>query len=174
MLREDGLLPCAFVLLAFLAQTCCLYQYILQVIGSVQSVQDALFQITSRLREIIFPPKQHVSHVSSSPYFSAYQELPSPSFRPRHDQTSPGHYHSPAEMPHTYDNRSTGQGQAHLSFPHDMDRTDGANGENERHHYGSDRAYGLSFERPSSPKTWHPQVCPVASWVSQLVFENDH
>ncbi|KMS97210.1 hypothetical protein BVRB_7g177620 [Beta vulgaris subsp. vulgaris] len=131
---------------------------LVQVIGSVQSVQDALFQITSRLREIIFPPKQHLSHVSSSPYFSAYQELPSPSFRPRHDQTSPGHYHSPVEMPHTYDNRSTGQGQAHLSFPHDMDRTDGANGENERHHYGSDRAYGLSFERPSSPKTWHHQA----------------
>uniref|UniRef100_A0A803KQP9 K Homology domain-containing protein n=1 Tax=Chenopodium quinoa TaxID=63459 RepID=A0A803KQP9_CHEQI len=132
---------------------------VVQVIGSLQSVQDALFQITSRLRDVLFPPKQHLSHVSSSPYFTTYQELPSPSFRPRHDQASPGHYHSPVGLPHAYDNRSAGQGQAHSSFPHEMDRVDGPSGEHDHHQYGSDRAsYGLSFEKPASPKVWHPQA----------------
>uniref|UniRef100_A0A803M9S3 K Homology domain-containing protein n=1 Tax=Chenopodium quinoa TaxID=63459 RepID=A0A803M9S3_CHEQI len=135
---------------------------VVQVIGSLQSVQDALFQITSRLRDVLFPPKHHLSHVSSSPYFTTYQELPSPSFRPRHDQASPGHYHSPAGLSHAYDNRSAGLGLAHSSFPHDMDRVDGPSGEHDHHghhQYGSDRAsYGLSYERPASPKVWHPQA----------------
>ncbi|KAL2932895.1 RNA-binding KH domain-containing protein RCF3 [Bienertia sinuspersici] len=131
---------------------------LVQVTGSLQSVQDALFQITCRLREALFPPKQHHSHVSSSPYFSSYQELPSPSFRSRHDQSSPGHYHSPVGLSHAYDNRAAGQGQAHTSYSHDVDRNDGANGERDHHLYGDERTHGLSYERPSSPKVWHPQA----------------
>ncbi|KAK4373900.1 hypothetical protein RND71_004577 [Anisodus tanguticus] len=39
---------------------------VLQVIGSMQSVQDALFQITCRLRDAMFPVKPHVSNIARS------------------------------------------------------------------------------------------------------------
>lgn len=133
---------------------------VVQVIGNLQSVQDALFQITSRLREVMFP-RPHLSHVSGSSYMSAYPELPSPSFRPRHDQASPGHYHSPVGLPHGYgyDSRSAGPGQGPPAFSHGTDRCSGANIEQDRHRYGADRAsYGPPFERPHSPGAWHPQA----------------
>lgn len=133
---------------------------VVQVIGNLQSVQDALFQITSRLREVMFP-RPHLSHVSGSSYMSAYPELPSPSFRPRHDQASPGHYHSPVGLPHGYgyDSRSAGPGQDPPAFSHGTDRCSGANIEQDRHRYGADRAsYGPPFERPHSPGAWHPQA----------------
>lgn len=136
---------------------------VVQVIGNLQSVQDALFQITGRLREIIFP-RPHLSHVSSSSYMATYPELPSPSFRPRHDQASPSHYHSPVGFSHNhgyaYDNRPCGQGQGPPpAFSHGSDRSGGANSEQDRHRYTSDRAsYGRSFERPPSPGAWHTQV----------------
>lgn len=76
--------------------SCCLNS--LQVIGSMQSVQDALFQITCRLRDAMFPVKPHVSTIAP-PHFPPYSEVPSPSFRPRHDPASPS-YHSPVGYPH--------------------------------------------------------------------------
>lgn len=71
---------------------------VLQVIGSMQSVQDALFQITCRLRDAMFPGKPHVLTIAP-PHFPPYSEIPSPSFRPRHDPASPS-YHSPVGYPH--------------------------------------------------------------------------
>ncbi|XP_016550364.2 KH domain-containing protein HEN4 isoform X3 [Capsicum annuum] len=102
---------------------------VLQVIGSIQSVQDALFQITCRLRDAMFPLKPHVSNIAP-PHFPPYAEIPSPSFRPRHDPASPS-YHSP------------------VGYPHDR----------APHFYGYERQGHVPFfDRPPSPGRWGPQA----------------
>ncbi|XP_015061704.1 KH domain-containing protein At4g18375 isoform X1 [Solanum pennellii] len=101
---------------------------VLQVIGSMQSVQDALFQITCRLRDAMFPVKPHVSTIVP-PHFPPYSEIPSPSFMPRHDPASPS-YHSPVGYP--------------------QDRAP--------HFYGYERqGHAPYFDRPPSPGRWGPQ-----------------
>lgn len=55
-----------------------------QVIGSLPCVQDALFQITGRLRETFYPVKPYHSNVMGAPHM----EMPPPSFKPRHDPAS--------------------------------------------------------------------------------------
>ncbi|CAN4095177.1 unnamed protein product [Withania somnifera] len=102
---------------------------VLQVIGSLQSVQDALFQITCRLRDAMFPVQPHVSNIAP-PHFPPYSEIPSPSFRPRHDPASPS-YHSP------------------VGYPHDR----------APHFYGYERQGHVPFfDRPPSPGRWGPQA----------------
>ncbi|KAD6794816.1 hypothetical protein E3N88_05712 [Mikania micrantha] len=54
---------------------------VVQVIGNLQCVQDALFQITGRLRETFFPVQPYFSNG----YMGPYPEMPPPSFRPRYD-----------------------------------------------------------------------------------------
>ncbi|KAH9624538.1 hypothetical protein KSS87_017748 [Heliosperma pusillum] len=121
---------------------------LVQVTGNVQSVQDALFQITSRIREILFPPRQQL-----------FQELPSPSVHPRHDQFSPGHYHSPVGLNQGYE--SFRQGPTHPSpLSQSIERIGGANSEQDRYHYSGDRAPLPPYvpERPPSPNSWYPQA----------------
>lgn len=102
---------------------------VLQVIGSMPSVQDALFQISCRLRDAMFPVKPHVSNIAP-PHFPPYSEIPSPSFRPRHDPASPS-YHSP------------------VGYPHDR----------APHFYGYERQGHVPFfDRPPSPGRWGPQA----------------
>ncbi|KAJ8539351.1 hypothetical protein K7X08_013603 [Anisodus acutangulus] len=102
---------------------------VLQVIGSMQSVQDALFQITCRLRDAMFPVKPHVSNIAPA-HFPSYSEIPSPSYRPRHDPASPS-YHSP------------------VGYPHDR----------APHFYGYERQGHVPFfDRPPSPGRWGPQA----------------
>ncbi|XP_060172978.1 KH domain-containing protein HEN4-like isoform X2 [Lycium barbarum] len=102
---------------------------VLQVIGSMQSVQDALYQISCRLRDAMFPVKPHASNIAP-PHFPSYSEIPSPSFRPRHDPASPG-YHSP------------------VGYPHDR----------APHFYGYERQGHVPFfDRPPSPGRWGPQA----------------
>ncbi|KVH92905.1 K Homology domain-containing protein [Cynara cardunculus var. scolymus] len=81
---------------------------VVQVIGSLQSVQDALFQITGRLRETMFPMK-YFSNVNGPAYMAPYPEMPPPSFRPRHDPASSPGYPSPIGHSHNPD-RVAGQG----------------------------------------------------------------
>ncbi|MCE3050685.1 hypothetical protein HAX54_047885 [Datura stramonium] len=102
---------------------------VLQVIGSMQSVQDALFQLTCRLRDAMFPVKPHVANIAP-PHFPSYSEIPSPSFRPRHDPASPS-YHSP------------------VGYPHDR----------APYFYGYERQGHVPFfDRPPSPGRWGPQA----------------
>lgn len=68
---------------------------VVQVIGSLQCVQDALFQITGRLRETIFPMKSYYSNA----YMGPYPEMPPPSFRPWHDPASASSLIGPFEPP---------------------------------------------------------------------------
>ncbi|KAM3289744.1 KH domain-containing protein HEN4 isoform X3 [Capsicum chacoense] len=108
---------------------------VLQVIGSIQSVQDALFQITCRLRDAMFPVKPHVSNIAPL-HFPPYAEIPSPSFRPRHDPASPS-YHSP------------------VGYPHDSN----VFSDRAPHFYGYERQGHVPFfDRPPSPGRWGPQA----------------
>ncbi|CAA7044392.1 unnamed protein product [Microthlaspi erraticum] len=70
---------------------------IVQIIGNVKTVQDALFQITSRLREAMFPgrfPFQGMGGPPPPPFMGPYPEPPPP-FGPRQYPASPDRYHSP-------------------------------------------------------------------------------
>ncbi|KAL9247222.1 hypothetical protein vseg_020675 [Gypsophila vaccaria] len=135
---------------------------LVQVVGNIQSVQDALFQITSRIRESLFPPpRPQPFQVSSSSYSNTFQELPSPSFRPRRDPLSPRHYHSPGGPNHGYGNHPFSQGPTYpSSLPHSTERIGGASNEHDHHHYSSDRAPMPPYapDRPPSPNSWYPQA----------------
>ncbi|GAB4849951.1 hypothetical protein Ancab_029251 [Ancistrocladus abbreviatus] len=145
---------------------------VVQIIGSLQSVHDALFQVTCRLREIIFPSRPSFYNVSGSAYLPSFPEIPSPLFRPRHDSPSPGHYPSPIGLPHGFDNFSAGPVQSHQpAFAHGMDRIGAAKSDN-NHPYGNDR--------PTSPRTWNPQVAGsgnssrISDIRSEVIARNGH
>ncbi|CAI0410099.1 unnamed protein product [Linum tenue] len=116
---------------------------IVQVIGNLQCVQDALYHITGRLRDIIFPPVK--SSFSNSggppPYQSQFSDMPPPQFRPRPHPASTGPYPSPAAGPyHGADHPAVPpHHQDHHSFP-----------------YGDERpGHGPPFE--ISPRSWNNQ-----------------
>ena len=131
-----------------------------QIIGSLQSVQDALFQITSRLRETIFPVKHYLPSASGSPYLSPYPEMPPPMFRPRHDPASPGHHPSPAGRPRSFDHVAI-PAQPHdpQPYPHGMDHVGPTYFDRVPYPYGGERpGHGPSFDWQSSPRGWMSQV----------------
>ncbi|KAL0715375.1 hypothetical protein Bca4012_064697 [Brassica carinata] len=69
---------------------------IVQIIGNVKTVQDALFQITTRLREAMFPGRIPFPGMGGPPppFMGPYPEPPPP-FGPRPYPASPDRYHSP-------------------------------------------------------------------------------
>nr|XP_023918162.1 KH domain-containing protein HEN4-like [Quercus suber] len=135
---------------------------VVQVIGNMQSVQDALFHITGRLRETIFPMKPPPPNFSAPPYLSPFPEMPPPLFRPRHNPASPGSYPSPVGHPHGADRSAIpSQPLDHQStFSHGMDRSGPSNMDRVPYPYGSERpGHGPTFDRPSSsPRSWNPQA----------------
>ncbi|XVF23210.1 hypothetical protein REPUB_Repub13aG0017300 [Reevesia pubescens] len=138
---------------------------VVQVIGSLQSVQDALFHITGRLRESIFPMKPPFPGINPPPYLPPFPEMPPPSFRPRHNPASPGPYPSPGRPFHGID-RSVVPSQPldhQPPFSHGMDHMGPSNLDRVPYPYGGDRhGHGPMFDRPSSPGSWTPQVCGLA------------
>lgn len=128
----------------------------------MQSVQDALFHITGRLRETIFPMKPPPPNFSAPPYMSPFPEMPPPLFRPRHNPASPGSYPSPVGHPHGVDRSAIpSQPLDHQpTFSHGMDRSGPSNVDRVPYPYGSERpGHGPTFDRPSSsPRSWNPQV----------------
>ncbi|XP_075664057.1 KH domain-containing protein HEN4 [Castanea sativa] len=135
---------------------------VVQVIGNMQSVQDALFHITGRLRETIFPMKPPPPNFSAPPYMSPFPEMPPPLFRPRHNPASPGSYPSPVGHPHGVDRSAIpSQPLDHQpTFSHGMDRSGPSNMDRVPYPYGSERpGHGPTFDRPSSsPRSWNPQA----------------
>lgn len=128
-----------------------------QVSGSSESVQDALFHITSRLREIILPTGPHSSVVAG-----AAPEIPPVIFRPRHEQISPGHGHySSVGLPHGLD-RSASFPQVIDRKPvpsQSMDHLGHMNVDLVPHPYRVEvSGHVHAFDRPSSPRSWPPQV----------------
>ncbi|MCL7038335.1 hypothetical protein MKW94_004269, partial [Papaver nudicaule] len=130
---------------------------VVQVIGSLQSVQDALFQITGRLRETYFPTKLPYPNIGAPPYMPGPVDPPVPMFRPRHEPPSPGHY------PHIgYPNEHpTGPAQ-HMDHPpvpmHGMDHPGVPNMDHGPYSYSNNErpAYGPTFDTPS-PRSWPQQ-----------------
>lgn len=67
----------------------------------MKTVQDALFQITSRLREAMFPGRFPFQGMGGPPppFMGPYPEPPPP-FGPRQYPGSPDRYHSPVASFH--------------------------------------------------------------------------
>lgn len=131
-----------------------------QVIGSLHSVQDALFQITSRLRQTIFPVKPYLPGASGSPYLPPYSEMPPPMFRSRHDPGSPGHYPSPGMLPRGVDRVPfPPQSLDPHPFLHGMDHVGPTYFDRIPYPYGSERpGHGPSYDGQPSPREWAYQV----------------
>ncbi|KAG5538108.1 hypothetical protein RHGRI_025254 [Rhododendron griersonianum] len=131
-----------------------------RVIGSLQSVQDALFRITSRLRQTIFAVKSHHPGVSGSQYLPPYSEMPPPMFRSRHDPGSPGHYPSPAILPRGVDRVPfPPQPLDPRPFSHDTDHVGPTYFDRMPYPYGSERpGHGPSFDWQPSPREWTYQA----------------
>ncbi|XWS16621.1 hypothetical protein CRYUN_Cryun34aG0105700 [Craigia yunnanensis] len=138
---------------------------VVQVIGSLQSVQDALFHITGRLRESIFPMKPPFTGINPPPYLPPFPEMPPPSFRPRHNPASPGPYPSPGGPFHGID-RSVVPSQPldhQPPFSHGMDHLGPSNLDRVQYPFGGDRhGHGPTFDGPSSPGSWTPKA--ATSW----------
>ncbi|XP_031254507.1 KH domain-containing protein HEN4-like isoform X2 [Pistacia vera] len=129
---------------------------VVQVIGNFHSVQDALFHITSRLRETIFPMKPHFPN-NGPPYLPPFPEMPPPPFRPRHNPASPGSYPSPVGPFHGIDRSQPIDRQP--SFSHGMDHMGPPNFDRVPYPYGGERpGHGHIFDRPPSPRSWGPQA----------------
>ncbi|XVF86205.1 hypothetical protein PTKIN_Ptkin18bG0021800 [Pterospermum kingtungense] len=128
---------------------------VVQVIGSLQSVQDALFHITGRLREFIFPMKPPFPGINPRPYLPPFPEMPPPSFRPRHNPSSPGPYPSSGGPFHGIDRSvvpSQPLDQQPPPFPHGMDHLGPYPFSGDRH------GHGPMFDRSSSPGSWTPKA----------------
>ncbi|PPD83042.1 hypothetical protein GOBAR_DD20030 [Gossypium barbadense] len=134
---------------------------VVQVIGSLQSVQDALFHITGRLRESILPMKPPFPGINPPPYLPPYPEMPPPLFRPRHNHVPPCPYPSPGGPFHGID-PSVGPPQPldhQPPFSHGMDHMGPHNVDRGPYSYGGDRhGQGPMFDGPSSPGSWTPQA----------------
>lgn len=140
---------------------------VVQIIGSLQSVQDALFQITSRLRETIFPFRPHPPNASGSSYLPPYPDMMPPPFRPRHDPASPGPYPSPVGLPRGVDRDLVAIPSQHHDpqpFSHSRDHVGPTYFDRAPYHYGSERpGHGPLFDRQSPPRGWIPQAGAGAS-----------
>lgn len=122
---------------------------VVQIIGSLQSVQDSLFQITSRLRETIIPFKPPFA----SSHMPPHRDMPPPFLRSIHDPSSPG-YSSPRGFP---------RGTDHVGIPgkpvepwpalsRSVDRHGPTYPDHVPYTYGSERrGHG---QRSSSPGRW--------------------
>ncbi|KAG5016422.1 hypothetical protein JHK85_022558 [Glycine max] len=121
---------------------------VVQVIGSLQSVQDALFHITNRIRETIFPIRTP-PNFSAPPHFPPFPEMPPPLFRPRNHLMSSGHP-PPPQVGHPHDHSTVPpmpvDHQQH-AFVHGMGRGPP----------NMDRVpYPRGYEGPNSPRSWNP------------------
>lgn len=131
---------------------------VVQVIGNLQPVQDALFHITNRLRDTFFPMRPHVPNFNNPPYLSPLPETPPPLFRPGNNAHSPGCYPSQAgalrgteRLPfhsHPLDHQP--------AYPHNISYG-GNNMDGVPYPHGIERPGPGSFERPS-PRSWTPQA----------------
>ncbi|XP_004507020.1 KH domain-containing protein HEN4 [Cicer arietinum] len=121
---------------------------VVQVIGTLHSVQDALFHITGRIRETIFPIKTPPPNFSVPPF----PETPPPLFRPRNHMMSSG----PPPPPH-------------VGPPHGIDHPPGPPIPVDHQHAFShgigrgppnmDRVpYPRGYEGPHSPRSWNSQA----------------
>ncbi|KAK7389463.1 hypothetical protein VNO78_24533 [Psophocarpus tetragonolobus] len=124
---------------------------VVQVIGSLQSVQDALFHITSRIRETIFPVRTP-PNFSAPPHLPPFPEMPPPLFRPRNHLMSSGHPPPQVGHPHGIDHSAV------PPMPADHHQHPFVHGTG-RGPPNMDRApYPRGYEGPNSPRSWNPMA----------------
>ncbi|KAJ1429222.1 K-like proteiny domain [Sesbania bispinosa] len=125
---------------------------VVQVTGSLQSVQDALFHITSRIRETIFPMKAPPPNFSAPPHLPPFPEMPPPLFRPRNHLMPSGHPPPQVGLPHGIDHSAVPPmpvDHHQHAFLHGMGRGPP----------NMDRApYPRGYEGPNSPRSWNPMA----------------
>ncbi|XP_019448426.1 PREDICTED: KH domain-containing protein HEN4-like [Lupinus angustifolius] len=132
---------------------------VVQVMGNLQSVQDALFHITSRIRETVFPMMALPPNFSGPPPPPFPEMPPPPLFRPGNHLMSSGHPPPPPPHyvgpPHGIDHsgvpslpvdhhhqRAFSHGVGHGPPPPNMDRV----------------PYPRGYEDSNSPRSWNPQA----------------
>ncbi|KAK4772787.1 hypothetical protein SAY86_014562 [Trapa natans] len=124
---------------------------VVQVMGSLQVVEDALFHITNRIHEFMLSLKHHHPSFGGPPFKPPFSDIPPPHVRPRHNPHSPGAYPPPppVSIPHGVDGPIPPRPP--LEHQPQFPRPPGGN-------YGGDRpGYGLpTFDRPPSPRMWGP------------------
>ncbi|KAM7254060.1 hypothetical protein ACFE04_031742 [Oxalis oulophora] len=131
---------------------------VVQVIGSLRCVQDALFKITSRLRETFFPPRSPPVPGYAAPpppYMPPYPDMPPHQFRPRHNPTSPGSY-PPTPVGSFHHDRPALPPQPHDHMP-PYSHVGPPNIDRGPYHYGSDWPPGQGPPFETSPRSWKPQ-----------------
>ena len=109
------------------------------MIGTVQSVQDALFHITSRIRETIFPQKPYAS-AGITQYLSAAPDIPM--LRSRNEPT--------IGLSHGLDTIGRQPPLSHGVDHLVADRVPFS--------YGSETAGHRPFDHSPSPRYWGPQA----------------
>ncbi|KAI4331151.1 hypothetical protein MLD38_029366 [Melastoma candidum] len=140
------------------------YHEVVQIVGNVSSVEEALFRITGRIRQIILPIRPPHSGFGSPPYFPPFNDMPPPFPRPRHNPHSPGHYPSPGAIPHDI-NRPLPPPHNSFdyqpSFPHGFDPALPPREQNYHPYDGERPGFGPPpphpFDIPPSPRMWTPQ-----------------
>jgi poly(rC)-binding protein 2/3/4 len=128
-------------------------------------VQDALFHITSRIRESIFPMRNTPPNFSAPPHMPPFPETSPPLHRPRNHMMPSGHPHPPPPhvgppppphvgppmLPHGIDHPAGPP--MHVDHPHAFSHGMGRGPPN------MDRVpYPHGYEGPISPRSWNPQV----------------
>ncbi|WJX42690.1 hypothetical protein P8452_29892 [Trifolium repens] len=138
---------------------------VVQVIGTLHTVQDALFHITSRIRESIFPMRNTPPNFSAPPHMPPFPETSPTLHRPRNHMMPSGHPHPPPPhvgppppphagppmLPHGIDHPAGPP--MHVDHPHAFSHGMGRGPPN------MDRvSYPHGYEGPISPRSWNPQV----------------
>lgn len=138
---------------------------VVQVIGTIQSVQDALFHITSRIRETIIPMKNTPPNFGAPPPVPPFPETPPPPlYRPRNHMLPSGH---PPPLPHGIDHPAGPPMPP--PPPHGIDHPAGPPMPVDHQHafsHGMGRGppnmdrvpYPRGYEGPNSPRTRNPQA----------------
>lgn len=128
---------------------------VVQVIGNLQSVQDSLYKITSRIRETIFPLHSPHSHFGGCGPPYAFRDIPLPPYyRPRHDHPASPPSHNIDHLQPAYSHGNNG-----------MEGFSSANSDQFLYPpYGNDvPAHVPKFDRPTSPRSWVPQAASSAN-----------
>ncbi|KAK7255063.1 hypothetical protein RIF29_28465 [Crotalaria pallida] len=138
---------------------------VVQVIGNLQSVQEALFHITSRIRETIFPVMAPPPNFSGPPpphLPPPFPEMPPPLFRPGNHLMPSGHPPPPPPPPPPL------PPPPHVGPPHGIDHPGVPPLPVDHHQHAfshgtghgppsMDRVpYPRGYEDPNSPRSWNP------------------
>ncbi|KAH7671695.1 poly(rC)-binding protein 2/3/4 [Dioscorea alata] len=163
---------------------------VVQVIGNYQSVQEALLQITGRIRETIFPlPPPHPNVGMPPPYMSGAPDMPPPYMSGAPDMPPPfmsgapdmlpPYMSGPPDMPPPRPRNDSMPSAPYppMGFPHGppdrhgMEHFGNMAPDRPPFHYGSEaRGPHPVFDHPASPRAWAP--LPVSNVTPRGIPDN--